>query len=156
MLVVGTAAIAQSTGIINACYQSKSGDLRIETTQKPCNSKNETALSWNKEGAEGPAGPAGPQGEEGPPGPANVRQVTSSTPAPGNSSPVTALCDPGEKVTGGGFSLYQYDEEDTSNSVQGSLPVSNEGPDQVEGWRVFQRGPGADAYALCASTTPSP
>jgi hypothetical protein len=172
LVVAVTAAIAQSTQTINACYDSKSGILRIDTGAKPCDSNKETLLSWNQQGQAGTAGPAGPQGppgpqgeegppgpqgEEGPPGPANVRQVTEK-----GMSPVTAQCAVGETVTGGGHDALQY-EGAPPPVVVSSEPVDNVGTDQVEGWRVyvsFYEPPYpptlAEATALCASSSPSP
>ncbi len=65
LVVAVTAAIAQSTQVIKACYDPKSGALRIDTTEKPCDSNKERALSWNQQGPAGPAGPAGPEGPAG-------------------------------------------------------------------------------------------
>jgi hypothetical protein len=62
-IVGGIAAAAQSTetGTIAACVQKGQGQLRIDDTCK----SNETALTWNKQGATGPAGPKGDPGAKG-------------------------------------------------------------------------------------------
>ena len=79
---VAAAAIHAGTedaAIIHACV-SNSGVPRIVESAQDCR-RNETFLTWNKEGPQGPAGPqgvagpqgpAGPQGETGPQGPAGA------------------------------------------------------------------------------------
>ena len=50
------ASIGSDTGVIVACYQNDSGQLRVVTpTGKDCNANSETALSWNQQGPPGPA-----------------------------------------------------------------------------------------------------
>jgi hypothetical protein len=159
MLTAGVVAAQTEVSPINACFDNKSGDLRISLQGGSCDAK-ETALSWNREGAPGPAGPQGPQGdpgpqgEEGPPGPANVRLVAESIQS-GQGQEVTATCDPGEKVTGGGFQLAQYAGQETDPVVWESRPV-NVGSDQGEGWKIAFEAAFGEAYALCASSSPSP
>lgn len=66
------AAIPDSNGSINACYDNKAGDLRVIDAGGSCG-KHESALTWSEsgpEGAPGPAGPQGPTGDTGPQGPA--------------------------------------------------------------------------------------
>ena len=71
-------------GVINGCYKSQNGQLRlIDPATDSCH-PSETAISWNQTGPGGPrrqgrraqgrgrrdqAGPPGPQGPAGPPGP---------------------------------------------------------------------------------------
>jgi hypothetical protein len=154
LVVAVTAAIAQSTQTIQACYDPKTGNLRIGTGAKPCDSNKETLLSWNQQGQ---AGTPGPQGEEGPPGPANVSQVTEE-----DMSPVTAQCAVGETVTGGGHDALQYPGTPPPVVVS-SEPVGNVEAGEVEGWRVYVSSSEppydatrAQATALCASSSPSP
>lgn len=74
---IGWAAIPGSDGVINGCYEKKTGILRVIDREagKGCLSF-ETPISWNQKGqpgAQGPAGvqgPAGPKGDQGSPGPA--------------------------------------------------------------------------------------
>ena len=58
-------ASADDPTTINACVQTRSGNVRIDDTCTP----GETALSWNQAGPQGPAGPQGDQGPAGPQGP---------------------------------------------------------------------------------------
>jgi hypothetical protein len=85
---VALATIPGSNGVINGCYEKRTGLLRVIDTEagKTC-TQYETPIRWNQEGpkgetgAQGPpgakgdkgepgaAGPAGPQGDTGPQGP---------------------------------------------------------------------------------------
>lgn len=76
---VAFGAIPGAGGVISACYDKQSGQVRIYDaaggTPKGCG-KTETSVSWNQQGPKGdkgdtgPQGPAGPQGTAGPQGPA--------------------------------------------------------------------------------------
>jgi hypothetical protein len=78
LVTFASATIPDSNDVIHACYDSKSGDLRvIDAPSKAC-AKFEVSLSWDQHGLPGPVGPAGPagptglqgpQGEQGLPGP---------------------------------------------------------------------------------------
>jgi hypothetical protein len=62
---------AGADDVINACYNRKTGVLRIVEDQYSCK-KTENPISWNQiglRGEQGPAGGAGPKGEQGPAGP---------------------------------------------------------------------------------------
>lgn len=76
---VAWAAIPGSGGVINGCYEKRTGILRVIDVEagKACLSF-ETPISWSQRGpqgdpgvagAQGPEGPQGPQGPPGPPGP---------------------------------------------------------------------------------------
>jgi Collagen triple helix repeat (20 copies) len=57
-------------GVINGCYKSQNGQLRlIDPATDSCH-PSETAISWSQTGPQGPQGPPGPQGPTGPQGPA--------------------------------------------------------------------------------------
>lgn len=66
LVFVARAVVAQSNGVINACYNDRSiGQLRISDNCR----RNETAISWNQIGPQGIQGERGPQGIQGEPGP---------------------------------------------------------------------------------------
>jgi hypothetical protein len=76
---VALATIPGSTGVINGCYEKRTGILRVIDAEagKTCLSF-ETPINWNQkglkgdpgvEGAQGPPGPPGAKGDPGPPGP---------------------------------------------------------------------------------------
>ena len=93
---IATAAIPDSDGVIHACYDTTSGQVRIvdpETNSPKGCGKNEIALDWNHQGPkgnqgdvrpqgpDGPTGPTGPTGPAGPQGPAARRaQLDPSAP----------------------------------------------------------------------------
>ena len=64
-------AIPDRNGVIHACYDKQSGQLRIFDSEtglpKGCGVK-EVAIDWNRTGPQGAPGPAGPQGSRGPQG----------------------------------------------------------------------------------------
>lgn len=52
-------------GVINACYKSQNGQLRLVDPATDHCLPSETAISWGQTGTQGPAGPTGPQGAKG-------------------------------------------------------------------------------------------
>jgi hypothetical protein len=100
MLVAGGALAAMALGagvayatipsdnVIDACYKSSGGSLRvIDSTVTTC-AKNETSLAWNVQGPPGekgetgdtgPQGPEGPAGSAGPVGPAGPQGEKGDT-----------------------------------------------------------------------------
>ena len=55
-------------GVINGCYKSQNGQLRVIDPATDHCLPSETAISWNQTGTQGPPGPTGPQGPTGPTG----------------------------------------------------------------------------------------
>jgi Collagen triple helix repeat (20 copies) len=54
-----------SGGVINGCYKSQNGQLRlIDPATDSCH-PSETAISWSQTGPQGPPGPPGPPGPKG-------------------------------------------------------------------------------------------
>src|SRR5215218_5395182 len=67
-----TYAVAQigGGGVINGCYKSVNGQLRlIDPATDSCH-PSETSISWGQTGTQGPKGDKGDKGDPGPPGPA--------------------------------------------------------------------------------------
>ena len=59
-------------GVINGCYKSQNGQLRlIDPATDSCH-PSETAISWSQTGPQGPKGDPGPPGPVGPQGPAGL------------------------------------------------------------------------------------
>jgi collagen triple helix repeat protein len=88
-------AVAQigDGNVINGCYKSANGQLRlIDSATDSCH-PSETAVSWNRTGQPGPQGPpgaqgpSGPQGPAGPAGPAGDRGPKGDTGATGAQGP---------------------------------------------------------------------
>ncbi|MBM3677592.1 MAG: lamin tail domain-containing protein [Actinobacteria bacterium] len=64
---IATAA-SDADSRIDACQNARHGLVRIVGGSETCK-RNETAVSWNRQGPAGPAGPIGPPGPQGPVGP---------------------------------------------------------------------------------------
>jgi hypothetical protein len=77
-LLVVTAGFvaAQSSTLLNGCYDQKTGVLRYLQSGS-CMAK-ETAISWNQVGPQGPAGPQGEKGATGSQGPQGAKEDTGS------------------------------------------------------------------------------
>jgi hypothetical protein len=54
-------------GVIYACYQKKTGSLRVVFGKQKCK-KSEKAIAWNRKGPEGMTGATGAPGQQGPSG----------------------------------------------------------------------------------------
>jgi hypothetical protein len=64
-----------SGGVINGCYKSVNGQLRlIDPATDSCH-PSETAISWSQTGPQGPKGDPGPPGPPGPQGPAGPQGI---------------------------------------------------------------------------------
>jgi hypothetical protein len=57
-----------SGGVINGCYKSQNGQLRLIDPASDHCLPSETAISWGQTGTQGPPGPPGPKGDKGDPG----------------------------------------------------------------------------------------
>jgi hypothetical protein len=99
-----TYAVAQigGGGVINGCYKSQNGQLRlIDPATDSCH-PSETAISWSQTGPQGPAGPAGPAGPQGPAGPAGPAGATGPAGPAGPAGPTfvaTGLVAPSGQVS---------------------------------------------------------
>lgn len=113
-------------------------------------------------GAQGPAGPAGtpgPRGDTGPSGATNVVvRRNDAGPLPGGAfASNVALCEPGERATGGGGG---FEGNGGNEVVQQSYPVDAAGQRAEDGatavgWRAFLRNANAAPlnyiiYVVCA------
>ena len=149
---IAYAAIPNTSGVINGCYLSGQGQLRVIDTEKgeTCKS-NETAISWNQKGpkgdqgiqgpkgdkgetgatgATGPTGPQGPQGETGATGPTGPQGPQGETGATGATGPQGAQGVPGPQgppgASGGTAGLV-------SPNGKFRIEITNQG--------IFIRGP---------------
>jgi hypothetical protein len=107
------AAIPDSNGVVQACYQKVNGQLRVIDTSKggSCNA-SETALSWNQTGPPGAKGTTGAKGATGPPGPAgaleSVQVVSDSVAGIGGFVTLFVNCPAGTTLTGGGAQILGH------------------------------------------------
>jgi len=153
----GTAylALAQGENIINTCV-SKDGSLRVVTSEEQCKSK-ETPLNWNKQGEPGSAGVLG------------FYTVTSELVLPPATfvkhHRVTAICDVGDSVTGGGFRFSEFsdvwldwDQTDKmfpdSSQPRDASDGLGEGWEVVALWGIAYNDLRMEVFAVCADLTP--
>ena len=74
------AAIPDSNGVINGCYQKNVGNLRvIDPSAGDSCRPSEIPISWSQTGPQGPAGPQGPKGDTGATGPQGPKGDTGAT-----------------------------------------------------------------------------
>jgi hypothetical protein len=52
-------------GVINGCYKSQNGQLRLIDPATDSGNPSETSISWGQTGTQGPPGPPGPKGDKG-------------------------------------------------------------------------------------------
>jgi hypothetical protein len=99
-LLVATAGLvaAQSSTVINGCYDQKTGVLRYLQSGS-CTTK-ENPISWNQ------VGPQGPQGEKGDPGPQGPAGPQGETGAQGPPGPQGEKGDPGPQGLRGPSDAY--------------------------------------------------
>ena len=80
-------------GVINGCYNSVNGQLRVIAPATDRCDPSETAISWGQTGPQGPKGdpgspgPPGPHGPTGPAGPAGARGDTGPAGPAGPAGP---------------------------------------------------------------------
>src|SRR5436309_2300782 len=168
-----TAMAQSSSGVVYACVQQSSAQVRIINATETCR-QSETRVSWNIVGPEGPKGDPGPpgsqglpgapglQGPEGPSGLSGYQIVTTTT--TGIDYRV-ATCPTGQIVIGGGYNSTQQvavngGSGPLSIAVSGvveSRPCTDDcfsptGSSAGNGWQV-RCGHGsscdATAYAIC-------
>ena len=99
---VGVAAIPDSDGAINGCYQKNVGNLRVidPTAGDECR-KPEIAIQWSQTGPQGPAGPQGPKGDTGATGPKGDTGATGAQGDRGATGPAGAKGDTGAQGPAG-------------------------------------------------------
>jgi Collagen triple helix repeat (20 copies) len=93
-----------SGGVINGCYKSQNGQLRLIDPATDHCLPSETPISWGQTGTQGPPGPKGDKGDKGDPGPQGATGP-QGPPGPGTktiSGIVNASGNP-DLDTGGAF-----------------------------------------------------
>jgi hypothetical protein len=74
-------------GVINGCYKSQNGQLRLIDPATDHCLPSEKAISWSQTGPQGPPGPTGPAGPQGPTGPQGPKGDTGPTGPAGPQGP---------------------------------------------------------------------
>ena len=101
-------------GVINGCYKTQNGQLRlIDPASDSCH-PSETAISWSQ------TGPQGPKGDKGDPGPAGPQGPKGDKGDPGAQGPVGPQGQPGAPAT----NLFASVSADCSQIVVGSGAMS--------------------------------
>lgn len=84
-----TQASVGSGGVIQGCYKSQNGQLRVIDPATQVCLPSETLISWSQTGPVGPQGPQGEQGIQGPTGPRGPSDAYDGFKFPGNNTPIT-------------------------------------------------------------------
>lgn len=128
--------------LIHACVNNASGGIKIVGPNGTC-SGNEHELDWNIQGVQGIQGEQGEQGIQGEPGIQGTQGIqgvpgtngtngvngangtngvsgwemkSDTTTTPNAMTAATAVCSPGKKVVGGGYTILEGDK------IYGSMP----------------------------------
>jgi hypothetical protein len=126
-----TYAVAGSggSGVINGCYKTQNGQLRVIDPSTDRCLPSETAISWNQTGptgsrgatgARGPTGPKGPTGARGPTGATGSRGPTGATGPEGLSGlPPVGIFTPTQIVHGAIVTCASTGANTTTATCQG-------------------------------------
>jgi hypothetical protein len=147
----GFAAIPDSSGVINGCYQKNVGNLRVIDSSAGGDCRpSEIAISWSDTGPQGPVGPQGPKGDtgatgpQGPVGPAGPAGPKGDTGAQGPAGPPGPKGDTGEQGPKG---------DTGATGPQGPPGMSVAGQSCANGQSVT--GFDASGNIICSSGCPS-
>lgn len=144
LVLAGTvvfASIPDSFGVINGCYKSSNGQLRIiDPTIEQCG-PSETAISWNQIGPQGLRGPQGPKGDTGPAGPStagpaglDTQMIDTVVNGPGVAEGFVTCPFTHPHVIGGGAQILDSAANSLQQSIPGLVPFG-------EGWFARTAGP---------------
>lgn len=113
-------------GVINGCFKTQNGQLRVIDPASASCLPSETAISWNQTGptgSRGPTGAPGPMGQRGPTGPPGPKGATGAA-GPAGAKGATGAAGPkgatGPRGPTGSSGLSGYQQ--VSHTVQ---PVSD-------------------------------
>ena len=127
------ATTTSAAGVISACSNKTSGQLRVLAAGAACDTKKETPISWNVQGIQGI------QGEKGDTGAAASTSVTVRTASgDGSNYIVQSFCDPGQVATGGGFEFGDVSSEAPGRELLASRPITDN-TGRPTGWVVEQK-----------------
>jgi hypothetical protein len=138
------AAIPDSSGVINGCYQKNVGNLRvIDSSAGDSCRPSEIGISWSQTG---PQGPPGPQGVQGPKG------DTGATGATGATGPVGPVGPPGPKGDTGATGATGPAGPAGPKGDPGELSLAN----QTCPTGAFVTGFDSVGHIVCSNVTPPP
>ena len=130
-----------ANGVINGCYKSQNGQLRVVDPGTSCSSSEE-AISWNQTGPQGGQGPKGDKGDQGLPGSQGPKGDQG---IPGVAGAAGATGDKGEKGDPGLQGLQGL------QGIQG--PKGDQG---IQGIQGVPGTPGASGSTAAYSVGPTP
>jgi hypothetical protein len=121
---IAGATIPGTGGVINGCYNTTNGALRVIDTATTTCKQGETPITWNQTGTPGTNGDDGDNGAAG----ANGVSGYEIVPASGDSNTTigssglseTAICPAGKVVVGGGGSHHH-----ANVSISKSYPITD-------------------------------
>lgn len=121
---VAYASIPGSNGVINGCYKSSGGDLKVIDSSASCASGYKP-LNWNQAGPQGPAGANGVSGLE--------TRVASGAADAESIKSIAVSCSSGKRALGGGF---EFSNPGADVNIVASTPTgaSGSGTDNATGW----------------------
>ena len=138
-------------GVINGCYKTQNGQLRlIDPAAESCH-PSETAISWGQTGTQGPPGPTGPAGPPGPTGPQGPKGDKGDKGDPG---PFADVLPAGQAVRGDYASSAIATAVD--QRILGSVQFGFQLPGALGPANVHFIEAGAPVPAGCAGTALSP
>jgi len=162
---VALAAIPDSSGVINGCYQKNVGNLRvIDPSAGDSCRPSEIAISWSQTGPQGPQGPPGPQGPKGdtgatgatgpagPAGPAGPKGDTGATGATGPAGPAGPAGPKGDTGATGATGPAGPAGPAGPKGDPGELVLAN----QTCPAGAFVTGFNAVGHIVCSNVTPPP
>jgi hypothetical protein len=160
---VAFAAIPSSDGVLTGCYSKTTGQLRLIDAEAGATcAKYEKLVTWNQAGQPGLDGEDGEDGEDGTDGVNGATNVvvrkkifSGSASTPGAAIRDTAMCQPGERATGGGFDAGGNGSDMV---IFQNHPVPTTDGAVPNGWRVaidvadttYEFGSGV-IYVVCVS-----
>ena len=123
---IGIAAIPGSGGLINACYEKRSGSIRVVDERKKCR-RGERKLSWNQRGVPGERGAPGESGAPGQPGAQGER---------GPEGPPNPNASNSDRLDNLDSSDFMRSNAAAGGDLTGSYPSPQVGPDAIESAEV--------------------
>src|SRR3954451_24403977 len=150
------AAIPNSTGVINGCYQKNVGNLRVIDPSAGDNCRpSEIGISWSQTGPQGLQGPKGDTGATGPIGPQGPVGPKGDTAATGATEPQGPKGASG--ATGAtGATGPQGPKGDTGATGPQGPAGPNSLPHQTCPSGAFVTGFDAVGNIVCSNVTPPP
>lgn len=144
-------AVAANTGVINACVNSASGELKIVGPTDVCKN-GETPLTWNQEGPAGPQGVPGTNGTNGANGVSGYVRVawvaipigtsgtfgpdgtiTNGSCNPANGCQVRVYCPTGAMAVGGGYTFVNSTDPNVAGvALNKILNVTQDRPSHID------------------------